>query len=454
MERLWLLGLLLGSLIILLLFGGCPGPGPTPPTPTPPPPPEAQLLLRQQGGLLYRDGQQHTLFGAIPCWDPEELNHGGWAGANPAWIDYASAYGANAYHFRMGPAMMDAPDVTWTGGLNQGLSPYLNDDSTQGFNQAWWDRVREWVVYAKSKGGNVEVDLIDGWICKHAKAGNVRMPWPQADVAACGVAMTQTHREFVRKVVETVGDQTHVIWQDGNEVGLVPNYRPAWTFELQAYVRQLEAEKGYPVHMFGTNSGREEVEADGRIDYITTHYEVPNGPRFGKWFANNEWNGSKDPALEHQKHCESAKAGQAYWYWRGAATQEQMDQTFELIRDGCGIFGQSCPPPRPEGYPMKWELADKGAGWWDATPLVYRDHEYCCAIDMCDFNGNPRFTCPARNEGHPDRLACEQVLMGAPAPVWRSDGTVETRSNGFGARTDGTWLEVCNGDLSVCERAQ
>jgi hypothetical protein len=475
-------------LILPLLLMGADKCKPTPtPTPVPTPPPDpihhSELLLRQSGGVLTRGGLPHKFKQCIPCWDPLELDHGGWSGFSPAWVDYSTAQGGcNAFHMRLGPSKTDPADVTWagTGGLNEGMGPYLNDDPAQGFNQSWWDRALGMVRNAEEHQSNVEVDLIDGWGCKHAVWGDVPHVWSDADVKACGNVLTETHRQHLRKAVETFGCDAGVIWSDGNEVGQTPRggpfrlpprpplrYSASWTLGMVDLIRQYEQELGCGVvHMFGTNSENPEVEGSPKIDYTSAHdHNLVTGPVAGKWRLNNERNPSGSPAVECAAHCTAEKAGQAWAYWRGAQSKADMDATLACMKD-CSVPPTSlCPDPKPDPAKLSWNVKPSSAGYYDPTPLM-NDCGYCRSIGMGEINGVPRCTCPARNEC-PDtpgyegmcesRVACEQVLMQtprSPAPVWRSDGTVILDTNGWRAKCENcSWLEVCNGPRTNCKRA-
>ena len=455
----WLL-----ALPLLLMGASCP---PDPPTPTPTPTPgptinHPELLLRQSGGVLTRGGLPHKFRQCIPCWDPLEKDHGGWAGFSSSWVDYSQTQGGcNAYHMRLGPAVTDPADAPWagSGGLNEGMSPYINDDAAQGFNQAWWDRALAEVRYAEDKGANVEIDLIDGWICKHAVWGDTKSPWSETDVKTCGNALTETHKAFIRKAVETFGAEAGVIWTDGNEIGATAKYSPQWTYSMQALVRQYEQEVGLGVvHMFGTGSDKEEVEASTNIDFTVVHgHDLITGAYLGKWRLNNERNPPGSPAEECSAYCIAEKAGQGWAYWRGAQSKTNMDDTLGCMKDCATPPTSLCPDPKPDPAKLVWKIAPSGGSWYDPTPTV-DSCEYCKDIGMGDYNGTVRCNCPARSECPgfqcESRVACEQVLMQAPVPVWRSDGTLIVDGNGWRAKCeDCTWLEVCNGPMTNCRRA-
>jgi len=397
---------LLLALGMVGVLAACPSPGPGPqPTPTPPPtPPPGQvveflpLLLRQAEGQLSRGGIPHLVFGAIPCWDGDELWHGGWTGFDQRFSDYALAKGVNAFHMRLGPYMKET-DPRWTTSLSAKCGPYNGDNSALGFCEDFWQLASDEVRYVGERGANVEVDLIDGWQCKHAVWGDQKMPWPAEDVHACGKTLTQTHKDFLKKAVQTFGCFANVIWEDGNEIGQIDGYQPSWSFEMQKEVRALEQEVGCGVvHMFGTNSEHEEVMNSGQIDYIQLHGEFVDSPQYGKWTSNNEHNPPQSPEAERILYCRARAAGQAHWFWRGGMSEDQMEQTLSLMAQGCdGVNIEGCPFPVPNAT----EISCKNHGaWgsgtrWDCTPKA---------------NGRP-----IRPEGDPFRPACEEkALHGYP----------------------------------------
>ena len=114
---------------------------------------------------------------------------------------------------------------------------------------------------------------------------------------------------------------------------------------------------------------------------------------------------------------------------------------------GCGA---PVPPPLHSFVVHVRDVRD-GWQWIDSTPLV-EGAAYCAAI------GYARNPCPIRTEGAADRLACEQLVLGAPAPTWvwtgqPSDGWIREGSRGFGfdrrKGADGA-LKVCNAALTTC----
>ena len=375
---------------------------PKPPTPPTPPPPTIEfpeLLLRQQDGKLTQAGKPHLMFGAVPCWDPEELDHGGWTGFDSKWVDYTVTKGANAFHLRLGPYVKD---TRWTNGLSYESGPYLNDDAAQGFDPRWWDKALGMARYAGQRGATVQVSLIDGWQCRHAITDPLPSPWRREDLLACGNRITDTHKAFVLQTVKTFGCLANVIWEDGNEIGISSEdqgpYRPSWSFGLRDLVRQYEQEVGCGVvHLFGTNSDNEDTEASPLIDYTATHKkERISEPYMGKYRMCNEHNPPSSPEEEQMLYCSARKAGQAWWYWRGAQTRADMEKTLSLFGQGCdGVPTEGCPFNVKPTAMLKCKPFGSHGGYplYDCTPA--------------DARGEPIWP-----EGSDLRAECEQKSMG------------------------------------------
>lgn len=82
---------------------------------------------------------------------------------------------------------------------------------------------------------------------------------------------------------------------------------------------------------------------------------------------------------------------------------------------------------------MNVKVHIRGASRWvlDSTPLVL-DRDYCAKIGFTD----GRIGCPVRQEGAPDRVACETYAIGhavdtrRPGPTWRRGGQFCTGAQG------------------------
>lgn len=355
-----------------LVFACSPPSPPQPPTPPEPPQPGpkfVEMLLRADGAGAVQTiaGEPVHLQGAISCcmdadWAPDART--GWpCNIHPSWQDYAAeTFDANLFHCRLGPfigAEWAEPEWADIGG------PYVQDeegraDLTQ-WNEPFWDQVVEYVEYAAERGRYVEVDLIDGWYCKHGQWGDVKMPWmPQwniqgeAWVARCGseeIVPGTVFDVWLRKVATELGPYGNVIWEDGNEIGQVPGYTPAWTLSMRDRMREYERDYAYNVvHLFGTNSGRDDVRP--RVDYVEEHRTRPlEGPIAGKPSMVNEYN-PRPPfgaVRMNDYRCFAESNGTWWWYWRHGQSLEQMEQTGALYREPCGV---APPPPKPCRFPQ------------------------------------------------------------------------------------------------------
>lgn len=444
---------LLMGLAFTGLLAGCPGPKPkpTPPPPTPPPTQEVQfkeLELRQAGGVLTRGGAPHSANQFIACCMEFPNPPSMWPGVSKSVIDYATSRGSNMFHIRLGPFFSTAePEYATIGGA------YV-DGSTE-FNQKFWDFQKDIIAYAGSKGANVEVDLIDGWGCKHTQWGEKYTSFPAEDVMACGKTFTPEHKRFVQKAVTEFDQFANVIWSLGNENGQIEGFNPQYELDMVTAVR--EAEK-FTAHMIGTNSEVEVVMASPLVDYIQLHKrEGISEAWYNKWTSNNERNPHFTPAAEHALYCAAKLAGQHWAFWRAGMSAEAMEEVMLLRQSGCaGFNGESCPFQVP---PVTWvsckphaKTAD-GGDIFDCTPQV-RDAAYCRA------NGFPdRVVCPLRPEGDPFRGACEIASMGGETPTYRVTGgtlTLEDWHGGFQfiLRGSGSGVVTCTvpsrGPENVC----
>lgn len=114
-----------------------------------------------------------------------------------------------------------------------------------------------------------------------------------------------------------------------------------------------------------------------------------------------------------------------------------------------GACGVPTPPPLNSFVVHRRGCRD-GFECYDSTPLV-EGAAYCASI------GYGRNPCPVRMEGSDDRLACEQQVLGGPAPAWvwtgrPTDGWVNDRNPfGFDVREGAAGsLKVCGADRAVC----
>jgi hypothetical protein len=387
--------------------------------------------------------------------------------------NYVNRYRVNRGQFRFAPYRADADhEVLWSdiGG------PYI--EGTTQFNEAWWEEHRQLGLNASSLGWNIEA-TDDAWWRKYCKQnGWQHCLWPQADMQAYGVTVTQEHRRFVRKIVETMGCNGGITWGVGNEEALVPGARPEFFAEIAETFRKAEQDfpcldpQGRPVvvvHMISNNAPE---WAGGPYDIATTHTRAPLTAEIaGKPTELNEFNPGWPPKQWFANHCEAKKRKLAVWLWRDDSTDAELDEMLRLMRDGCGgvqacyapdaddpnwgdniscpgemrpvleraktAVGSQCGVPQQERYETLGLLAEQArkdrdpsgrlvcaAGpWGDAVALrnsqgLYEEHHAVAFTDGCYAN-NPAVLpkwCWIYNGGDPSPTQCTNP---EPIPVTR-----------------------------------
>ena len=141
-------------------------------------------------------------------------------------------------------------------------------------------------------------------------------------------------------MVAETGRFDNVLYQDGNEVGLIQGYSPQWTRSMQAVIRDEEQLRGYGAHPFATNSQHPQAMQLPEVDYLEFHQNnpVPLAQCFGKPCLVNEYNPT--PALTaaqfRQRFCDARSQGTSFWYWR-------HEQTAQQLTDSLALLGGSCP---------------------------------------------------------------------------------------------------------------
>ena len=344
MSKWWYAAPLIGSLL------GCPKPPtPTPsPTPTPTPvvdtrpaePVYLDYLLRQEGGKFTMGGKPYDLVGAIPCWPTdgtgEQLYVDGklipywWSLVSPEWIDHVKTKGANAVHVRLGPTIDDDACC----GMEEVGGPYTYDNFQ--WNEGYWARLHKVLHHAGRAGFTVEVDVLDGWVVKHAAWGDVTMPWPSDDVAKAYVLpMNPSVKKWFDKVIFETCNYANVVYEIGNENDLAPNWTSEYEREAHRVIRALEQSAGCAnvVHMIGSNTS----DWGGPYDYFASHDPSATlKPVGGRPLEVNEYNPHLSPQSFHTRLCEARATGQSFWYWRSDGSDAIQDESLNLIKVPCG----------------------------------------------------------------------------------------------------------------------
>ena len=401
-------GLLLIAAIALGACSGNPKPQPpTPPTPTPPPPvtevpPLGTPVAPNELARPTADGKMQTNetpprpinpFMAVPCCMPwEKCSNQGWPNASACFIDETHKYGADTFHFRLGP--WDAehePDWAAIGGPYKAGSLEWND--------AYWTEIRRLAWKIHTVGGRLEAVPIDSWYIKVCRQDGSLCPWPAAEIQAAGRTPAPEAERFLRKSVQELGCFGWVQWATGNEEDLVPGMSVSWLNWQIDVIRDEEQKSGCGfVHIIGTGSFQDGVKAD----YQITHERAPvTGPCRGLWCVNNEHNPEFKPDEEAALFAQARRAGQVWAAWRAEANDEDWEKRlglFKKVVDGDTATG--CFVPYPED-PL-WVSPPQAGSVGDNMLPAVREAQAVVG-DRCGFIG----PCPG-GPGEPEGHHCQQ----------------------------------------------
>jgi hypothetical protein len=276
----------------------------------------------------------------------------GWPLFDEAWVDLVASHRANFLHVRLGPFLTQNPngETDWAATGGGYVEANGLGDLTR-FNETYWARVRALLEYARVKGLWVEVDVLDGWGVKHCKWGDIPgySPWDPAfnvqhqDVCTgtggAAIAAGSVQEAWVKKVVLETGRYDHVVYQDGNEIGIVGGYDPAWSLSMAALIHAEEARLGYARHLVGTNSGDSTTLASPLIDYGELHQNTAptRAECGGKPCLVNEYNPRPPltPAQFHERLCDARRNGTAFWYWRHEQDVGALQTSLSLLDAPC-----------------------------------------------------------------------------------------------------------------------
>lgn len=135
------------------------------------------------------------------------------------------------------------------------------------FNDAYFERLRARVQAAGRRGIYVSVMLFEGWVLQQKKAewwrdhpfhpdNNINGINGDANADGRGIevhtlqvpAVTKVQEDYVRRVLDAVGDLDNVLWEIANEAG---SYSTGWQYHFIRFIKAEEAKrpKQHPVGM-------------------------------------------------------------------------------------------------------------------------------------------------------------------------------------------------------------
>ncbi|MDP1828935.1 MAG: hypothetical protein Q8L48_37080 [Archangium sp.] len=309
----------------------------------------SMAITVRAGRLEHEDGRAVDVRGAISCCAGGPY---GWPLFNETWMDLTAAKGVTFLHMRVGPFMTSTAngETDWAP-IGGGYVESGGKADLTRFNEVFWQRVRALIAGARSRGQYVEVDVIDGWGIKHCRWGDLAgySAWDSAfnaqaadhcaTAGSAAVAPGSVADQWIRKVVRETGRFDNVLYQDGNEVGLIAGYTTAWTTSMHDVIRDEEQRQGYARHLFGTNSGLMATMQHASVDYGELHQDDSATPAqcANKPCLVNEYNPNPTltPVEFHQRFCAARQQGTAFWYWRHGQSEADFRRSLDLMQAGC-----------------------------------------------------------------------------------------------------------------------
>ena len=304
----------------------------------------SMTITVRNGRLEHEDGRAVDVRGAISCCGGGPY---GWPLFNETWMDLTASKGVTFLHMRLGPFLTTGNGETDWASTGGGYVEVAGKADLTQFNEAFWSRVSALISGARARGQYVEVDLIDGWAIKHCRWGDIPgySAWDSAfnvqgedHCATAGsdaVAPGSVAERWIRKVVEETGRFDNVLYEDGNEVGLIAGYTTAWTTSLHDLVRDEEQRRGYGRHLFGTNSGQLAALQSAAVDYGELHQNAAATADqcAGKPCLVNEYNPNPPltPEQFQQRFCAARQQGTAFWYWRHGQSEADFLRSLDLM---------------------------------------------------------------------------------------------------------------------------
>jgi hypothetical protein len=352
----------------VILFAACtPKVPPKPPQPPQPPvvegtpargvPVAPEMLLRPgPNATVTLKGQQWHAFMAVPCCNTFSIGgvekNSRWPMASEEWMDYTSRFGANAWHFRMGPFVAGEIETEWRDRGGTYMPGTVEPDERHR------QKKRDLVYHALKLGGIAEVAVVDLWGCKADQQGIVGpgaayTGLPMSEVEACGRRPSPEIEKHIRRQVEDLGCFGNVIWSLDVEGGNIQGTRPEWYLWAKSVIRDEEQRSGCGfVHMIGTNSGLPEVVS--QVDYVQTHEREKVQAIAGRWTLQNEHNPElASPAHEVDYFRDARSKGLAWAAWRAG-----MDEpTYEAVLRGfqAVIRGETTDCVAPDAEDPRWK---------------------------------------------------------------------------------------------------
>lgn len=313
-------------------------PGPVP-TPTPAPAPPSHPLIAMPDGSWKRGGATWKMRMVVVCCkgfpdaDPRDLaKQNNWPLTSKEFLSWISFHQQNATEIRLLMEPIDEHGDLFS--PYKIVTPDKKVDLTQ-WNPEFWTYVDDLLTDGDKKGVVFLVGPIDTWPVDHGMS-----PWcgkynvNGVNFCDSGVLRGPFHelgQKFARKSFEELGKHANVIFMDGNES--FEEMSGAWTIGQRDLLRQVEAEKGYVRHPYGTQQRDDGLRA--AVDFVAVEQDVP----VAKW-CNREGvckptvvneSSPKDPKDVLRHVYKADRLGSSFAFWMGELDEGQRGQTLVAL---------------------------------------------------------------------------------------------------------------------------
>ena len=140
---------------------------------------------------------------------------------------------------------------------------------------------------------------------------------------------------WIRKLVQSTGAYSNVLYEDGNEPSAPPcgqHLTPEWVKGIHDIVRDEEQRNGFTKHFFGTNTEDSRFENASWVDYIERHQQDAQ-PREGKPVMVNEW--ADMPVDRWAEQARAAKQmGTSFHLWHSESwSEDDNKKALKLLKE-------------------------------------------------------------------------------------------------------------------------
>lgn len=341
----------------LLIFIAChhideppehPTPTPTPSptaTPTPAPTPFDEMTLHTAGSNFYdpKNNKIYLTGVSICCDDPQTKNVDdgklrGWPWITKSDLSEAASHGANFAVIRLGPFTEQ--------GEGAEFAPYKkvgNKYDLYNFDNAYWDRLKDLILHARSLGVYLQVSVSDAWIMERPDLS----PWSihnniqgldEGDCKQLKFPPFGIHEFWIRKVARETGFFDNIFFEVTNESFDCwgQGTSSAWEIGVAKIIRDELGKNNYPLKPIGSNSEMGMLEESEEFEYVIRHSENVQPPKNNSPVVVNEYSGrfAREQGADgyYSNLKASYKQNTSWILWSGEMSLNEYRKALEKLK--------------------------------------------------------------------------------------------------------------------------